>query len=66
LSEHVLCCDCDECLNGIGGGLVLAGAGKTYATPPRSVPTLKERRSALAIRTYSYALALPTKGGPTE
>jgi len=30
--NHVLCCDCDECLNG-AGGYVLPGAGATYPDP---------------------------------
>lgn len=32
---HVLCCDCDGCLNG-SGGLVLPGGGRLQsATPPQ-------------------------------
>lgn len=36
MADHILCCDCDRCLNG-SGGYTLPGAGRLvgpHVTPP--------------------------------
>lgn len=55
MSEHALCCDCEDCLNG-AGGYTLPGAGATKADP-----TGKRREKA------QYGVSWqPHEGGESE